>query len=80
MLLASQGGEPDFLITIFNWVKSRILLRTKSNVNEVYRVMFSPDVPGQLTSCGKNFKLILLNLGLGFHVFRIESYKVLEDG
>ncbi|KAK5643495.1 hypothetical protein RI129_007340 [Pyrocoelia pectoralis] len=52
MLLASQSSEPDFLITIFNWTKRRVVLRTKSNVNEVYRVMFSPDVPGQLTTCG----------------------------
>ncbi|KAK4886372.1 hypothetical protein RN001_002643 [Aquatica leii] len=52
LLLASQSGEPDFLITIFNWKKSRVVLRTKSNVHEVFRVMFSPDVPGQLTTCG----------------------------
>ncbi|XP_031340937.1 cilia- and flagella-associated protein 44-like [Photinus pyralis] len=52
VLLASQSGEPDFLITIFNWSKCRILQRIKSNVNEVYRVMFSTDVPGQLTTCG----------------------------
>ncbi|KAF5282198.1 hypothetical protein FQR65_LT02895 [Abscondita terminalis] len=51
-LLVSQSGEPDFLITIFNWQESVILLRTKSNVHEVFRVMFSPEVPGQLTTCG----------------------------
>jgi WD40 repeat protein len=52
LLLVSQGGEPDYLITIWNWPKRKILLRTKSYVNDVFRVKFSPYVPGQLTSCG----------------------------
>ncbi|XP_064214804.1 cilia- and flagella-associated protein 44 isoform X1 [Tribolium castaneum] len=52
LLLVSQGGEPDYLITIWNWPKRRILLRTKSYVNDVHRVKFSPYCPGQLTSCG----------------------------
>lgn len=51
-LLVSQGGEPDHLITVWNWQKSVILLRTKSYVNDVYRVLFSPYVPGHLTTCG----------------------------
>ncbi|KAJ8927183.1 hypothetical protein NQ314_020459, partial [Rhamnusium bicolor] len=51
-LLVSQGGEPDFLITVWTWLEHKILLRSKSYVNEVFRVKFSPYVPGQLTSCG----------------------------
>ncbi|RZC43160.1 thyroid receptor-interacting protein 11 [Asbolus verrucosus] len=52
LLLVSQGGEPDYLITVWNWPKRKILLRTKSYVNDVYRVKFSPHVPGQLTTAG----------------------------
>ncbi|XP_066257532.1 cilia- and flagella-associated protein 44 [Euwallacea similis] len=51
-LLVSQSGEPDFLITVWNWQKHIILLRTKSHINEVYNVKFSPYVAGQLTTCG----------------------------
>ncbi|KAJ8984436.1 hypothetical protein NQ317_012499 [Molorchus minor] len=51
-LLASQGGEPDYIITIWNWKEHKIILRLKSYISEVYRVKFSPYVPGQLTSCG----------------------------
>ncbi|CAG9762758.1 unnamed protein product [Ceutorhynchus assimilis] len=51
-LLVSQSGEPDFLITIWDWQRHTILLRTKSYVNDVYKVKFSPYVAGQLTTCG----------------------------
>lgn len=56
-MLVSQGGEPDYLITVWNWRKSAILLRTKSYVNDVFRVLFSPYVPGHLTTCGKSKKV-----------------------
>lgn len=52
MLLASQGGEPDHLITIWDWPNSKIMLRTKSYVSDVHRVLFSPYVPGHLCTCG----------------------------
>lgn len=52
MLLASQGGEPDHLITVWDWPRSKILLRTKSYVSEVYRVLFSPYVTGHLATAG----------------------------
>lgn len=52
LLLASQAGEPDYLITLWNWSKRTILLRAKSYVNDVHRVKFSSYCPGQITSCG----------------------------
>ncbi|XP_066154142.1 cilia- and flagella-associated protein 44 isoform X2 [Euwallacea fornicatus] len=51
-LLVSQSGEPDFLITVWDWKKHTILLKTQSYINEVYNVKFSPYVAGQLTTCG----------------------------
>lgn len=57
-LLVSQAGEPDYLITVFNWPEHKILLRTKSNVNDVFVAKFSPFVPGQLASCGIFFKIL----------------------
>lgn len=51
-LLVSQGGDPDFMITVWNWKKSKILLHCKSHGQEIYNAMFSPTVPGHLTTSG----------------------------
>ncbi|XP_046415054.1 cilia- and flagella-associated protein 44 [Neodiprion fabricii] len=52
LLLVSQGGEPDYMITVWNWSRARIMLRCKSHVQDIYNVTFSPSVPGHLTSSG----------------------------
>lgn len=51
-LLASQGGDPDYMLTIWDWKKNQIKLRAKSFSNDVINLMFSPYIPEQLTSCG----------------------------
>lgn len=51
-LLASQGGDPDYMITIWNWRRKEIKLRAKSFSNDVVNVMFSPFIPEQLTTSG----------------------------
>ncbi|KAI4496377.1 hypothetical protein M0804_000187 [Polistes exclamans] len=52
LLLASQGGKPDYFITIWNWQESKILLQSKSHSQNVYNVIFSTYIPGNLISCG----------------------------
>lgn len=78
-LLVSQGGEPDYLITIWNWTKRRILLRTKSYSNDVHRVKFSPYVTGQLTSCGKSW-LITINLLRFNYLILKKAWRILNSG
>lgn len=51
-LLASQGGDPDYMITIWDWKRGEIKLRAKSFSNDVVNLMFSPFIPEQLTTCG----------------------------
>lgn len=51
-LLASQGGDPDYTITIWDWKRKEIKLRAKSFSNDVVNLMFSPFIPEQLTTCG----------------------------
>ncbi len=51
-LLASVGGSPDFMLTVWEWEKESIVLRSKAFSQDVYRVTFSPENPGQLTSSG----------------------------
>ncbi|XP_076652358.1 cilia- and flagella-associated protein 44 isoform X2 [Halictus rubicundus] len=52
LLLVSQGGEPDYYISLWNWKELAIVLQCKSYVQDVYNVTFSKYVPGQLTSSG----------------------------
>ncbi|GFR82702.1 cilia- and flagella-associated protein 44-like [Elysia marginata] len=51
-LLASQGGEPDFMLTVWNWRQEKTTLRTKSFSQDVFRVSFAPELEGQLTTAG----------------------------
>lgn len=51
-LLASQGGDPDYMLTIWDWKRKEIKLRAKSFSNDVINLMFSPYIPEQLITCG----------------------------
>ncbi|KAK2582044.1 hypothetical protein KPH14_002749 [Odynerus spinipes] len=52
LLLASQGGSPDYFTTIWDWQESKILLQCKSHSQNVYNLIFSAFIPGNLISCG----------------------------
>ena len=51
-LLASVGGFPDYMLTVWDWEKESVVLRSKAFSQEIYRVSFSPDLPGHLTTSG----------------------------
>ena len=51
-LLASVGGEPDFMLTLWDWRQEQTVLRCKAYAQEVFRVTFSSELKGQLTSSG----------------------------
>ncbi|GFO10997.1 cilia- and flagella-associated protein 44-like [Plakobranchus ocellatus] len=51
-LLATQGGDPDFMLTVWNWRQEKTTLRTKSFSQDVFRVSFAPELEGQLTTAG----------------------------
>lgn len=50
--LCSQGMDPDYMLTIWDWSKEKVLLRCKAFSNDVFRVSFSPTLAGDLTTCG----------------------------
>ncbi|KAJ3335556.1 Cilia- and flagella-associated protein 44, partial [Kappamyces sp. JEL0680] len=50
--IASVAMDPDYMLTIWNWTDSMILLRSKAFSQDVYRVSFSPDNDGILTTSG----------------------------
>ncbi|KAK3541496.1 hypothetical protein QTP86_027240, partial [Hemibagrus guttatus] len=51
-LLASVGGAPDYMLTVWDWNQEQVVLRFKAFSQDVYRVTFSPDNPDQLTTSG----------------------------
>ena len=51
-LLASIGGNPDYMLTVWDWKMENIVLRSKAFSQDIYRVSFSPELPGQLTTSG----------------------------
>lgn len=51
-LMVSQGAQPDFMITLWQWKTSTVILRTRSFQNTVFRVSFSLFNTGQLITCG----------------------------
>ncbi|KAF5894355.1 cilia- and flagella-associated protein 44 [Clarias magur] len=51
-LLASVGAGPDYMLTVWDWIREHVVLRFKAFSQDVYRVTFSPDDPGQLTTSG----------------------------
>ncbi|KAL0968428.1 hypothetical protein UPYG_G00266720 [Umbra pygmaea] len=51
-LLASVGSAPDYMITLWEWRNEHVILSSKAFSQDVYRVTFSPNNPGQLTTSG----------------------------
>jgi WD40 repeat protein len=51
-LLATLGGAPDYTLTVWDWVKQAVILKSKAFGQEVYRVSFSPYTDNILFTCG----------------------------
>ncbi|XP_048588414.1 cilia- and flagella-associated protein 44-like isoform X2 [Nematostella vectensis] len=51
-MLASVGSSPDFMLTVWDWIKEKVLLRSKAFSQDVYKVAFSPDNEGHLCTSG----------------------------
>lgn len=50
--IASVATDPDYILTIWNWKESAILLRSKAFSQDVYRISFSAENDGILTTSG----------------------------
>ena len=50
-LLASIGGNPDYMLTVWDWRRESIVLRSKAFSQDIYRVSFSPELNKAPTSC-----------------------------
>ena len=72
-LLASVGGYPDFMLTVWNWESESVVLRSKAFSQEIYRVSFSPELPGQLTSSGTGH-IRFWKMALTFTGLKLQGY------
>ena len=50
--LASVGGNPDYTITVWDWIIEKVILKAKAFSQEVYKVTFSPFTDDILFTCG----------------------------
>jgi len=51
-LLASVGGDPDYMLTLWDWKQELIVLRSKAFSQDIFRITFSTELIGQLTTSG----------------------------
>ena len=59
-LLASVGGNPDYMLTVWDWEREKTVLRSKAFSQDIYRVTFSPENAHQLTTSGTgHIRLVL---------------------
>ncbi|VEL34578.1 unnamed protein product [Protopolystoma xenopodis] len=93
-LLASVGSEPDYLMSIWNWRSEQIILRAKAFSQDIFRVAWSSELPGVLTSAGighirfwrmaDTFTGLKLQGNLGkfgkIELSDIEGFVILPDG
>jgi len=92
--LASLGSTPDYMLTIWDWRREKIILRSKAHGQDVFRVSFSTEIEGQLTTGGlghiKFWKMAATFTGLKLQgelgkfgrtaISDIEGYVELPDG
>eukprot|EP01063_Lacrimia_lanifica_P008975 TRINITY_DN1602_c0_g1_i1.p1 TRINITY_DN1602_c0_g1~~TRINITY_DN1602_c0_g1_i1.p1 ORF type:complete len:1770 (+),score=916.72 TRINITY_DN1602_c0_g1_i1:89-5398(+) len=50
--LATVGGDPDYMLTVWNWELEQVILRFKAWGSEVFSVTFNPYDDGFLTTSG----------------------------
>ncbi|KAL5270283.1 hypothetical protein ACHWQZ_G001132 [Mnemiopsis leidyi] len=92
--LASLGSSPDYMLTIWDWRREKIILRSKAHGQDVFRVTFSTEIEGQLTTGGlghiKFWKMAATFTGLKLQgelgkfgrtaISDVEGYVELPDG
>lgn len=83
-LLASVGGDPDYMLTLWDWKSEQTVLRSKAFSQDVFRVSFSSDLEGQLTSSGTGHIRYYLvesekSVRLSFSLSNIQTTNVLLD-
>ena len=51
-MLAAVGTFPDYMLTVWDWERETLILRSKAYSQDIYRVTFSDNLHGRLCSSG----------------------------
>ncbi|KAF8567675.1 Cilia- and flagella-associated protein 44 [Paragonimus westermani] len=51
-MIATVGSDPDYMLTLWEWRNEQIVLRAKAFSQDIYRVSWSADLAGVLTTAG----------------------------
>ncbi|KAF7258544.1 TAF5 RNA polymerase II [Paragonimus skrjabini miyazakii] len=51
-MIATVGSDPDYMLTLWEWRNEQIVLRAKAFSQDIYRVSWSADLAGILTTAG----------------------------
>lgn len=51
-MIATVGSNPDFLLTVWDWLDEKVILKSKAFGQEVYRVTFSPKYELEIITSG----------------------------
>nr|CAH8852852.1 unnamed protein product [Trichobilharzia regenti]CAH8852854.1 unnamed protein product [Trichobilharzia regenti] len=51
-MIATVGCDPDYMLTLWEWRNEQIVLRAKAFSQDIYRVAWSTDLSGVLTTAG----------------------------
>lgn len=72
-MMVSQGGSPDYTLTIWNWKTSSVILRSQSFHSDVYNVVFSEHNSEQLITGGVGH-IKFWNMSKTFTGLKLNSY------
>jgi hypothetical protein len=51
-MLATVGSSPDYMLTVWDWLDEKVILKSKAFGQEIYRVSFSPKYEEEITTSG----------------------------
>jgi cilia- and flagella-associated protein 44 len=51
-LIATVGSSPDYMLTVWDWLDEKVVLKSKAFGQEVYKVTFSPKFEQEITTSG----------------------------
>ena len=51
-MIATVGSNPDYMLTVWDWIEEKVILKSKAFGQEVYRVTFSPKYEEEITTSG----------------------------
>ncbi|KAL5033039.1 hypothetical protein BDV3_000061 [Batrachochytrium dendrobatidis] len=71
--ISSVAIDPDYMLTIWDWKQEKVMLRSKAFSQDVFRVAFSPENDGILTTSGMGH-IKFWRMSLTFTGLKLQGY------